>query len=68
MGEDLVGLVEAMTHRVAVNLRELCSGFVAVEKAEDSPLRLKASFAHGFALSFRAFGNGSVIMTVRLRE
>lgn len=44
--EDLVGLVEAMAEEVGMDLRELGSGFVAVEEAEDSPLHLAASFAH----------------------
>lgn len=46
MGEDLVGLVEAVAEEVGVDLGELGSGFVAMEEAEDSPLHLAASFAH----------------------
>ena len=32
---------------MGVDFKESGSGFVAVEKAEDSPLNLEESFAHG---------------------
>lgn len=50
MGKDLVGLVEAVAEEVSVDLTELFAGFVAVEKAEDSPFDLATSLAHGFSV------------------
>lgn len=46
MGEDLVGLMETMAEEVGVNLSEMGSRFVAVKKAEDSPLDLHTVLAH----------------------
>ena len=47
VGEDLVGLVEAVAEEVGMDFRESGSRFVAMEEAEDSSLDLEASFAHG---------------------
>jgi hypothetical protein len=57
MGKDLVRLVKAVAEEVGMDFRELGSGFVAVEEAEDSSLDLEASFAHG------GFGYGNVMVT-----
>lgn len=46
MGEDLVGLVKSMAEEVGVDLGELCSCFMAMEEAENSPFDLTASPAH----------------------
>lgn len=46
MGEDLVGMVKSMAEEVSVDLRELGSGFMAMEEAEDPPFDLTASPAH----------------------
>lgn len=46
MGEDLVGLVEAMAEEVGVDLSEMGSGFVAMKEAEDSSLDLETVLAH----------------------
>ena len=40
-------MVEAVAEDVGVDFKESGSGFVAVEKAEDSSLNLEESFAHG---------------------
>ena len=42
-----------------MDFKESGSGFVAVEKAEDSPLNLEESFAHGGFF----FGYGNVRVT-----
>lgn len=43
-----------------MDFKESGSGFVAVEEAEDSPLNLEESFAHG---GFFFFGYGNVRVT-----
>ena len=45
-----------------MDFKESGSGFVAVEKAEDSPLNLEESFAHG-GFFFFFFGYGNVRVT-----
>lgn len=40
-----------------MDFKESGSGFVAVEKAEDSPLNLEESFAHGGFFFFFGYGN-----------
>ena len=50
VGEDLVGLVEAVAEEVGVDFGELFAGFVAVEEAEYSPFDLATRLAHGCSL------------------
>ncbi|TQD85149.1 hypothetical protein C1H46_029323 [Malus baccata] len=47
-----------MAEEVGVDLAEMGSGFVAMEEAEDSPLRLTACSAHGCRVELRITGVG----------
>ncbi|RXH74758.1 hypothetical protein DVH24_029479 [Malus domestica] len=59
-GRDLVDLAKAMTEEEGVDLVETGSGFVAVEEAENMPLRFTASSAHGCRVELRSTWVGEV--------
>lgn len=53
VGEDLVGLVKAMTEEVGMDLGKLNSSFVAMEEVKNLSFNLKASPAHEFLFLLR---------------
>lgn len=46
MGEKLVGVVELVAKKMAVDLGKVGAGVAAVEEAEEPPLYLSAASAH----------------------